>query len=358
MACEPDSADRHPGPRRRARLPATGPKGGFRMPGWRIEPPTRALGQASCERSGVEATTAVVRNPFIRSELARVALWMAGMLVSFSTTTISVRTLARSFDAFEIMTLRSTGGVVILLALAAARPRLWADVRVSAMMLHSLRSGFHFVSQIAWVQAITLLPLATLVALEFTTPAWVAVFAVVLLRERMTTSRLGSIVLSFIGIVVILRPGIEVIGPGPLFVLGAAITFALTSIATKKLTMSETTFAILFWMNVMQLAMNVALSNPSFIFALEPSMIIPVTGLAVAGLSVHWCLTNALRCGDAITVAPLDFLRVPLMAGIGAYFYDERLDALVFAGAGLIILGILWNVRAEARRQSTDVAAF
>ena len=79
-------------------------------------------------------------------------------------------------------------------------------------------------------------------------------------------------------------------------------------------------------------------------------MALPLLGIAVAGLAVHYCLTNAFRCGDASIVIPMDFLRVPLIAVIGWLFYGELLDAFVFAGAGLIIVGVLWNVRSEAQR--------
>jgi drug/metabolite transporter (DMT)-like permease len=80
-------------------------------------------------------------------------------------------------------------------------------------------------------------------------------------------------------------------------------------------------------------------------------MILPLIGVAVAGLSIHYCLTNAFRCGDAMIVIPMDFLRVPLIAVIGWMLYGEPLDAFVFAGAGLIIAGVLWNMRGEAQRQ-------
>ena len=79
-------------------------------------------------------------------------------------------------------------------------------------------------------------------------------------------------------------------------------------------------------------------------------MVLPLLGVAVAGLSIHYCLTNAFRYGDAMIVIPMDFLRVPLIAMIGWMFYGEHLDAFVFAGAGLIIAGVLWNVRGEAQR--------
>ena len=60
-------------------------------------------------------------------------------------------------------------------------------------------------------------------------------------------------------------------------------------------------------------------------------------------------MANALRVADAMVVIPLDFLRIPLIAFVGWMFYAERLDLLVFVGAGIIVAGIMWNLRAEMR---------
>ena len=73
-------------------------------------------------------------------------------------------------------------------------------------------------------------------------------------------------------------------------------------------------------------------------------------GLAFGGAFAHYCLTNALRVADAIVVIPLDFIRIPLIAFVGWMFYGERVDVLVFVGAGIIVSGIIWNLRAEMRR--------
>ena len=72
-------------------------------------------------------------------------------------------------------------------------------------------------------------------------------------------------------------------------------------------------------------------------------MVLALIGVTVGGLGTHYCLTNAFRYGDAIVVIPMDFLRLPLIALIGWTFYGEQIDAIVFAGAGLIIFGVLWN---------------
>jgi drug/metabolite transporter (DMT)-like permease len=285
-----------------------------------------------------------------RADIAWLSLWMSGTLLSFTVMAISVRALAGALSSFEMMSFRSAFGLSVMLALVVARPSLRRDLSLRRLRLHALRNTLHFGSQIGWTVAVTLLPLATLFALEFTMPAWVALFAVLALGERMTASRVGAVVVCFVGVLVIVRPGLGGFQPAALIALGTALAFALVAICTKKLVTTESTFAILFWMSLMQLPMSLAGSDPLFITRLEGWMALPLLGVAVAGLSTHFCLTNAFRHGDASVVIPLDFLRVPFIALIGALFYAEPLDGLVFAGGGLILAGIVWNLRGDARR--------
>ena len=81
----------------------------------------------------------------------------------------------------------------------------------------------------------------------------------------------------------------------------------------------------------------------------DADQMLPILVLGVAGLFAQYCVANAFRAGDASLVIPLDFLRIPLIAVVGWLFYAEALDAFVFAGAGVIIVGVLWNLRSEAR---------
>jgi drug/metabolite transporter (DMT)-like permease len=301
-------------------------------------------------QAGTSATPGSAASPVGRSDIAWLALWMTGTLLSFTMVAVSVRALAGTLSAFEMMSVRSAFGLAVMLAFLAARPGLRRDLSVRRLRLHAVRNTLHFASQIGWAVSVTLLPLATVFALEFTMPAWVAVFAVLALGERMTVSRVGALVVCFIGVLVIVRPGLGGFQPAALIALGTALAFALVAIATKKLIATESTFAILFWMNLMQLPMNFAGSDPLFVLRLDWWMVLPLLGVGVGGLITHFCLTNAFRHGDASVVIPLDFLRVPFIAVVGALFYAEPLDALVFAGAGLILAGIVWNLRGEARR--------
>lgn len=284
------------------------------------------------------------------SRLGRVALWMTGTLLSFSVAALSVRALSKVLSVFEIMSIRSGSGLIILLGLLVARPQFIHTLALRQMGLHMLRNSVQFVGQLAWMRAVALLPFATVFALEFTMPAWVALLAVLFLGEKITPSRLGSLILCFFGVLVIVQPGFASFQPASLLVLGAALSFAITVVVTKKMVATVSTFAILFWLNAMQFPVNLALSSPFFVLKLDSSTILPALGIAVSGLTAHYCFTNAFRHGDATIVVPLDFLRVPLIALVGATFYAEPLNALVFAGAALIGSGVIWNLRAEARR--------
>jgi drug/metabolite transporter (DMT)-like permease len=281
--------------------------------------------------------------------IPRVLAWMTGVLLSFTAMAVSIRALSKTLGVFEILSIRNATGVVILSALAIARPQLRRQLTLRHIRLQAVRNVLSFAGQFSWALGITLLPFATVFALEFTTPAWVALFAVLVLGERMTPSRIGVVVLGLAGISLITRPGIEGFQPASLLVLAAAVAFGGSAITTKKLTGVETTFAILFWMNAMQLPLNLLGSDPLFVRKLAADQLWPLLGIALSGLSSHLCLTNAFRHGDATVVYPLDFLRLPLIAVIGWSFYGEPLDPMVFAGAGLIIAGVLWNLHDAAR---------
>jgi drug/metabolite transporter (DMT)-like permease len=229
------------------------------------------------------------------------------------------------------------------------RPAERHSINARRLPLHILRNSVHFGSQYLWALGLVLLPLATVFALEFTMPAWTILLAPFFLGERMTRSRIGAVILGLIGVLVILRPGVESFKPAALIVLLAALGYGAQIIATKKLTATESTFAIVFWMNVIQLALGLAFAGVLFLQKLTLDLVPAIAGLGAAGLFAHFCLSNAFRAGDASVVVPLDFLRIPLIAVIGWWLYDEPLDVFVFAGAGIIISGILWNLRSEVR---------
>jgi len=134
----------------------------------------------------------------------RGALWMVGALLSFSLMAISVRELLHAMGSFEILFLRSFMSLVFLLFLL---PRRLAALRTRHFGLHVLRNAFHFGGQYAWVYAISILPLATVFAIEFTMPVWAALLAMLFLGERLNQGRVVMLALGVAGVFVMPRLG-------------------------------------------------------------------------------------------------------------------------------------------------------
>ena len=275
---------------------------------------------------------------------------MTGALVSFSAMAVSVRNLGTTLGVMEILALRAGLGLIVMATLAGLRAELRATINCRHIRLHLFRNTVHVGSSYLWAMSLLLIPLAMTFALEFSTPAWTLLLASPVLGERLTASRIGAVVLGLLGVLVILRPGLATFQPGALLALMAAFGLAVTLIATKKLTRTNSTFAILFWMMLIQLPIALLFSEPLFVTKLTQAQAPAVIGIGVSGLVSHYCLTNAFRAGDAGVVVPLDFMRIPLIAVVGWWLYGETLDVFVFLGAGLIVTGILWNLRSEAGR--------
>jgi drug/metabolite transporter (DMT)-like permease len=281
-------------------------------------------------------------------DIKRVVMWMVGALVSFSTLAVAIRALSHGLNVYEILAIRNLGGIVVLGGYALARRERVAGP--FPLRIHLLRNVFHFGGQTAWAYGVTVLPLATVFSLEFTSPAWTTVLAAVFLGERLTVARIGAVVLGFIGVMVILQPGLGTFEPAALIVLGAAACFGVQITSTKFLTGRNSVLTIMMWMNLMQLpkylAANVATGGELwFGDKLAWSEAPALLALCLAGLLAHVCLTNAFRFGDATLVVPIDFLRIPLIATVGMVLYGERFDPVILLGAAIILSGIAWNLR-------------
>jgi drug/metabolite transporter (DMT)-like permease len=282
--------------------------------------------------------------------LTRVVLWMVGALLSFSGLAVSIRLLSKTLNLFEIFSIRAGVGLAIVLILLLLRPDYRPLIRTSRIRLQLFRNTLHYAAQFCWALALTLLPFATVFALEFSAPAWTALLAVWLLHEKLTSSRIGVVVLGLAGVLIILRPGLADFNPAVFLVLVAAAGYAGVFISTKSLTSTDTTLGIIFWMTVIQLPLSLVGSDIAFPMRMDPADGLAALTLGITGTASHYCLTNAFRAGDAMLVVPLDFMRVPLIALIGWGFFGEALDLWVFVGAAVILSGILWNLRSEAHR--------
>ncbi len=278
------------------------------------------------------------------SAVVRAAIWMVGTLASFSMLAVATRELSADYSALQILFFRNGIGLAIMLPVVAAIGR--RRVRSRNMRLQTVRNVIHLAASLGWYQGIAILPLAQVFAIEFTAPFWVALMAVIILGERMNRGRAIALIFGLAGMLIILRPGFSEFSIGSLYVLGAAIGFAGTHIATKRLTGTDTAVMVLFWMVVIQFPISAVAAVFSW-SALSWGMVPWALVVGVTGLSAHLCMTKALNLADATVVIPMDFMRLPLIAIVGFAVYSEALDAFVLIGALIMFSGNYVSLRRE-----------
>lgn len=286
------------------------------------------------------------------SETIRACLWMIGAIASFTTMAIAGRTVSLDLDTFEIMLYRSLIGVVIVVLLSSAFGTA-RQITTRHMGTHLVRNIFHFSGQNLWFYSITVIPLAQVFALEFTSPFWVMLLAAVILGERLTWNRAAAAVIGFVGILIVTRPSPETLEFGQLTAAMAAIGFAGSAVFTRRLTRTETTTCILFWLTVMQAVFGLVCAGYDGDIALPSAQSWPwVAVIACAGLVAHFCLTTALSLAPASVVMPIDFARLPVIALVGVTLYGEAIDPMVILGAIAIFAANYVNILYETRRRT------
>jgi drug/metabolite transporter (DMT)-like permease len=282
----------------------------------------------------------------------RAAFWMTGSLTAIMLMAISGREASKELNVFQIMEMRSIIGLAMLHPLIRSSGGFRA-MKTNRIWQHLGRNAAHYAGQFAWLQALSLIPLAQVIAIEFTTPAWTALMAVLFLGERLNIWRILTIALGIIGVVIIVRPGIGTVEVGQLIVLGAAFTFGISFTMVKSLTRTDSVVKIIFWMLTIQSAIGLL---PALHVWQWPSLhVLPwIVIIAFTGTFSHFCMAKALLYADATVVIPMDFLRVPLMAVLGWLIYAERIDIFTAAGAALILSGNLLNLK---NRKSASIAS-
>lgn len=290
--------------------------------------------------SGAPVTQSVIAMP---PSNAKAAAWMAGWLAAMLILMIAGREIARELDVFQLMEMRSVIGLFMLYPMIHAYGGLKA-MKTSRPLQHIGRNIIHYASQYGWFLALTLIPLAQVVAIEFTMPIWTAVFAVLFLSERLNTWKILAIVLGLVGVIIIVNPGSAQISPGQLLMVIVAVGFGMSIVMVKSLTRTDSGVAIVFWMLVIQSIIGLL---PALYYWRWPSAHVwPwILVIAFCGTYSHYCMTQAMRYADATVVVPMDFLRVPLSAAVGWLIYSERLDAATIIGAVLILTGNMLNLK-------------
>ena len=280
------------------------------------------------------------------SQVRRAVGLMALAMLLFGVMAVCIRLASQQLHAFEIAFFRNVFGFVVLL------PILW---RHGPSLLRTQKLGFYvvrcligMVSMLAGFWAIVNLPLAQAIALSYSTPLFVTIGAVIVLGEVVRARRWSAVIVGFLGVLVIVRPGSDAFTAASLVALLAAVASATVAISIKFLSRTEHPDAIVIWTTRLWIPLSLL---PALAVWQMP---VGITWLwivlaGVLGSTAHMCWTRALKLGEASMLTPISFLQIIVVAAAGWLLFDEALDRWTVLGAAVIFGSNVYIARREAR---------
>ena len=278
---------------------------------------------------------------------------MFGSTLFFGTMAVTIRLASETLHTFEIAFFRNFFGMVAALPLLLKHgPGL---LRTTQLPRYFIRCAIGVLSMFCGFWAIGNLPLAHAVALSYSTPLFVTIAAVWFLREQVRARRWSAVVLGFIGVLVIVRPGTDGFTAGSLVALSAAVLSGIVAIQIKQLSYTEPADRIVLWTTLLWVPMSL---GPALFVWEWPHGIawLWVVAAGFLGTGGHMLWTRALKLGDVSALTPISFMQLPLVAVLGYLLFDENLDRWTVLGAGIVFAANAYIAHREAqlsRRAST-----
>lgn len=278
------------------------------------------------------------------------ALLMVAAAAVTSMQGLLIRVAADSgIHAFEIAFFRSFFGFVAMAVVVLATTR--RVPRVTALRALGGSSLFHLMAMLSFFYGMAMMPLAESAALTFTAPLFGTLAAALFLGERVHARRWIAILVGFLGVLVVLRPGMVPVGIGPALVLFSTVAFAGVTVLVKRMTATEATTSVVFYQSLFVSVLTLPAALPVWTTP-DPTML---AWLALIGAlsTVGWlCFTRAFALADASALLPLEFTRLPFVALLGYLAFGEVPDVWVWLGAAVIFasgLAIAHRENAAAR---------
>ncbi len=258
---------------------------------------------------------------------------MIGAAVLTAIDTMLVRVISRELNPFAIAFFRSAFGLLFVLPwIMRKRATIFGT---NYTWLHGVRAALKILALVTFFYAVSRANLAQVTAINFTSPIFVTIGAVLLLSEKLNVTRVVAVVLGFVGVLLIVRPTTESFDPYLLFALLGALFTAAIQLVLKAMSGRDSTDTLVTWNLILMVPLALV---PALYFWVTPSL--PILGLLAVqgalGAIGMAAITKAMSLADVSAIVPFDFLRLPLVAAGAYYFFDQTVDTATWIGAGVV----------------------
>ena len=280
-----------------------------------------------------------------QNKLIVVALLAIGATFFGSFMGAGVKFLSDDLHPIIICFYRSLMGLILITPFVARNN--FKALHTKNMRLQIFRASINIISMICWFSAIGMMHFEKATALGFTTPLFTTVLAVLVLGEVIRFHRTAALLLGFIGIIIIIRPGYVPFEFGTVLMLIASFSFSFVLIFVKKLSATDSSLTIIFY-HLLYMTPVFFILSLFYWENINLNQLIIFILMGASGLLSHWCLAQAFKMSDTTFVMPLQFTKLIWASLIGLFIFTEQPDIWTWIGGIIIFISVVYITYREA----------
>lgn len=266
-------------------------------------------------------------------------LWMVLTTILFVGVTATVRYLEGEVPAPQAAFLRYAIGTLFLIPSLISLTKIKPDKPLLQKFI--LRGLVHSIGVTLWFYAMSVMPVAEVTAIGFLTYIFVSIGASIFLKEKLHRHRLAAILISFIGALIVLRPGFKIIESGQLGMLMATVVFTASYLIAKIVSKERSSSEIVAMLSIFTTIFLI----PSAIYSWEPLSIKAFLILSFTALIAtvgHITMTKAIKAAPMVVTQPILFLQLVWASMVGLFIFNEKFDPFVILGGTIIMLCVCY----------------
>ena len=266
-------------------------------------------------------------------------LWMVLTTILFVGVTATVRYLEGEVPAPQAAFLRYAIGTLFLIPSLISLTKIKPDKPLLQKFI--LRGLVHSIGVTLWFYAMSVMPVAEVTAIGFLTYIFVSIGASIFLKEKLHRHRLAAILISFIGALIVLRPGFKVIESGQFGMLMATVVFTVSYLIAKIVSKERSSSEIVAMLSIFTTIFLI----PSAIYSWEPLSIKAFLILSFTALIAtvgHITMTKAIKAAPMVVTQPILFLQLVWASMVGLFIFNEKFDPFVILGGTIIMLCVCY----------------
>jgi len=263
-------------------------------------------------------------------------IFMTLGMFCLSVNDVVVKGLNTSFPVWEVIFFRAFSGILVSFVLIFIFG--WQSLKTKKPIRHFVRAFSAVGCVIFYFFGLKFLLLSENIAIVHSAPIFAALLAVPILGERLGIHRIAAIVIGFIGVIIIVKPGTDVFKLVSILPLISALFMASVYLSTRSLMNTDSSIAIIFYYSLALLITSIVFFPSDFAM---PNIVqlIPLMSLGVTGSLGHYFMSQAAKNAEVVVISPFEYSSFIFVGIMGYIFYNEVPSISIIIGGILIILG-------------------